>query len=391
MIDNSVRATRAFVKQYLSDTITRAQSSIASYGAQYSERMFAALTTCQQGELPDSDVLMTIVIYFRKLHLVALNAGLPRCLLCLLPSATFTCCCYATNLQRPAGDDVRKAALARSESHLAAVSDLLAQVAGLQAHVRDLMPADPALGHSFEDAVDVDSLLTLELDAALEGVAVGSGFFDASSLGASVASLAQTESAMGSTDAATGAHAADSDVVAAEDDGFAATDLGPVADTAAAASELQEPTASAAAEPATDADAAAALALAAVAVAASSAVPSADADPLEAAFGRVSVAHDDDDAQDEDAKELAQAINLSKGDPWAAAVSDQNPTHDAAELSAVPIVAVQHEDDDVLHGAADAPASPAPLRSSGVASPSHDDWTMVDDDLEAAVSPHAPA
>ncbi len=54
VIDNSVRATRAFVKQYLSDTITRAQSSIASYGAQYSERMFAALTTCQQGKLPPS-------------------------------------------------------------------------------------------------------------------------------------------------------------------------------------------------------------------------------------------------------------------------------------------------------------------------------------------------
>ena len=47
-----MRATRAFVKQYLSDTITRAQSSIASYGAQYSERMFAALTTCQQGAWP---------------------------------------------------------------------------------------------------------------------------------------------------------------------------------------------------------------------------------------------------------------------------------------------------------------------------------------------------
>ena len=51
VIDNSVRATRAFVKQYLSDTITRAQSSIASYGAQYSERMFVALTTCQQGAI----------------------------------------------------------------------------------------------------------------------------------------------------------------------------------------------------------------------------------------------------------------------------------------------------------------------------------------------------
>jgi len=53
VIDNSVRATRAFVKQYLSDTIARAQSSIAAYGAQYSERMFAALTTCQQGAWRD--------------------------------------------------------------------------------------------------------------------------------------------------------------------------------------------------------------------------------------------------------------------------------------------------------------------------------------------------
>ena len=65
VIDNSVRATRAFVKQYLSDTITRAQSSIASYGAQYSERMFAALTTCQQGELPPSLSESGIHVWFK--------------------------------------------------------------------------------------------------------------------------------------------------------------------------------------------------------------------------------------------------------------------------------------------------------------------------------------
>jgi hypothetical protein len=287
---------------------------------------------------------------------------------------------------------VRKAALARSQSHLAAVNDLLAAVVGLQARVRELMSADPANGHSLKDAVDVDGL-ALDLDAAPEGVAAGSGFFDASSLGASIASLALTESVAGNTDAVAGGYAADSDGSAAQEAGVAAADAEAIAGGAHVASALQEPLATAA-EPAASAEAAVAVPLVAAAVAESSEAPAADVDALDAAFNGVSLAgRSEDEEEDHEELALAMAIELSKGDQRAEAMPAESAAcaPDAAAPAAVPIVAVQHEGEDGVQEAADAPASPAPQRSSGIASPSQDDWTMVDDDPEAAGSPHAPA
>ena len=288
---------------------------------------------------------------------------------------------------------MRKAALARSQSHLAAVNDLLAEMAGIQARVRELMPADPTNGHSFEDAVDVDGL-ALELDAAApEGVAAGSGFFDASSLGASVASLAPTESVAGSAEGAAGGYAADSDVSAAQDAGVAAAEAEATAGSADAASVPQEPTA-VAAESSAPAEAAVAVTLVAAAVAASREGPHADVHALDAAFNGVSVTGPFEDAEEDDEElALAMAIELSKVDQQAEALPAESAASvpDAAAPSAVPVIAVQHEGEDGVQEAAVAPASPPALRSSGAASPSHDDWMMVDDDPEAASSPHASA
>ena len=52
MIDNSVRATRSFVRQYLADTISRGQEGIAQYASRYTDTMIAALATCMQGSVP---------------------------------------------------------------------------------------------------------------------------------------------------------------------------------------------------------------------------------------------------------------------------------------------------------------------------------------------------
>ena len=406
VIDNSVRATRAFVKQYLSDTITRAQSSIASYGAQYSERMFAALTTCQQGACPP----------FRCVSLEFLQTF-----------RQVVCWFRMEFAARDAGDDARKAALERSQSHLAVVNDLLVAVAGLQGRVQALMPADAAAGPSFEDAVDVETCASEALDPfALVGAGAGSGFFDASSLGGSVASLAAAAEPVSDAEAAKGpdlAGSSTSAVTLALPTAADAAALEDIAEAQPLRSVLITPTAQPAGE-----QQVADLEPAAAAVSAASAVPSAEVAGLRSAFsGAFSVLGSEGAAaEDAEAQAMAMAIELSLQQepahgaasasavdtvanvPATAAPHDAGPTaaasaapvesplaetkaaEPAAEAlpSRVPVVAVQHEVEDTDESEAEA-ASPASASSSTVMLPAHDDWTMVDDESQAVACPRA--
>jgi len=324
-----------------------------------------------------------------------------------------------------AGDDARKAALERSQSHAAVVRDLLAAVAGLQGRVRALMPGDAAAGPSFEDAVDVDARVLDSLDPfALVGAGGGgSGFFDASSLGGSVASLAAAEPATGA-EAASGVDMAGSGTSAATHAPPPGADAAAHEDVAEA-QPLQEaptlPTAEPAAE-VVDVEPAAAAALA------GSAVPSADVAALRRAFSGASSVSGAEDAaaEDAEAQAMAMAIELSLQQEPAARSADAPATGTSSSLSAaavpcdagptaaaaaapvesplaeggagqpaadvvpsrVPVVAVQHEGEGTDESEAEA-ASPASSSSSTVMLPAHDDWTMVDGDSQAVGSPRA--
>ena len=327
-----------------------------------------------------------------------------------------------------AGDDARKAALEMSQAHLAAVNDLLATVASLQGRVRELMPEDSAAGPSFEDAVDVDSLALDSLDPFMPGaVGGGSSFFDASSLGASVASLAGAQPA-GDADAARSGDAADSETgVMVMVPPPAAVDA-PVQDDTTEGEPLPEVHSAVLAQPAAAVELLAAVEPAMAGVPVGSAVPSADIAALRAALGGVPGASEPTDEEHEasaEAEAMALAIELSLQqhahvedgtdksaqeagagtsaiaapsgmEPGAAAslplMGDSSEDGTAAKTApeavpaGVPIVAVQHEVEDEEENQAESPASQS---SSAVMLPAHDDWTIVDDDAQAIDSLHA--
>ena len=324
-----------------------------------------------------------------------------------------------------AGDDARKAALERSQSHQAVVNDLLAAVASLQGRVRALMPDDAAAGPSFEDAVDVDARALESLDPfALVGAGAGSGFFDASSLGGSVASLVAAEPAS-SAEAASGADLAGSDNSAAPPVGVDAAAYEVVVEAQPSHGALVPPTA----EPAAEENQVADVEPAAAAVSTGSLGPAADVAALESAFSSASTVSGSTDAvvEDSEALAMAMAIELSlqhepalgaavapaaeagANVPAIAAQRDPRPTaaavatrvesplaegipaEPAAEVvpARVPVVAVQHEGEGTDESEAEA-ASPASASSSAVMLPAYDDWTVVDDDSQAVGSPRAP-
>ena len=328
-----------------------------------------------------------------------------------------------------AGDDARKAALERSQAHAAVVSDLLTAVASLHDRVRALMPGDAAAGPSFEDAVEDNARALDSLDPfALVGAGGGgSGFFDASSLGGSVASLVATEPASG-VEAASGADLAGSGTSAAIHAPPTGADTAAHEIAIAEAQPSQEALILPTAEPAAEENQVADVEPAAAAALAGSAIPSADIAALRRAFSGASSVSGSEDAvaEDAEAQAMAMAIELSlqqepaegsasapaadagasipalaepveTGPTAVAAAAPVESPHaegkaaqPAAEVvpSRVPVVAVQHEGEGTDEPESEV-ASPASSSSSTVMLPAHDDWTMVDGDSQAVGSPRA--